>query len=66
VIGNMQSVALVGANGSIDFLCRPEFDSPQYSTRYRAVLGIAEATGRKDIKSLTCSSRCVGISSGVA
>jgi GH15 family glucan-1,4-alpha-glucosidase len=28
VIGNMQSVALVGMNGSIDFLCYPEFDSP--------------------------------------
>lgn len=28
VIGNMKSVALVGANGSIDFLCYPDFDSP--------------------------------------
>jgi GH15 family glucan-1,4-alpha-glucosidase len=28
VIGNMQSVALVGMNGSIDFLCYPDFDSP--------------------------------------
>src|SRR5215472_2313629 len=28
VIGNMQSVALVGMTGSIDFLCYPEFDSP--------------------------------------
>jgi GH15 family glucan-1,4-alpha-glucosidase len=28
VIGNMQSVALVGTNGSIDFLCYPDFDSP--------------------------------------
>jgi GH15 family glucan-1,4-alpha-glucosidase len=28
VIGNMQSIALVGMNGSIDFLCYPEFDSP--------------------------------------
>src|SRR5437868_15082063 len=28
VIGNMQSVALVGMNGSIDFFCYPEFDSP--------------------------------------
>ena len=28
VIGNMQSIALVGTNGSIDFLCYPEFDSP--------------------------------------
>jgi GH15 family glucan-1,4-alpha-glucosidase len=28
VIGNMQSVGLVGMNGSIDFLCYPNFDSP--------------------------------------
>jgi GH15 family glucan-1,4-alpha-glucosidase len=28
VIGNMQSLALVGMNGSIDFLCYPDFDSP--------------------------------------
>jgi GH15 family glucan-1,4-alpha-glucosidase len=28
VIGNMQSVALVGMNGSIDFLYYPDFDSP--------------------------------------
>ena len=28
IIGNMQSIALVGMDGSIDFLCYPEFDSP--------------------------------------
>src|SRR5690348_16390736 len=28
VIGNMQSIALGGMNGSIDFLCYPDFDSP--------------------------------------
>src|SRR5260370_29148251 len=28
VIGNMCSIALVGVNGSIDFLCYPNFDSP--------------------------------------
>ncbi len=28
VIGNMWSIALVGTNGSIDFLCYPDFDSP--------------------------------------
>ena len=28
VIGNMRSIALVGANGSVDFLCYPNFDSP--------------------------------------
>ena len=35
VIGNMQSIALVGMNGSIDFLCYPEFDSP---TVFAAIL----------------------------
>lgn len=28
VIGNMRSIALVGMNGSMDFFCYPEFDSP--------------------------------------
>ncbi len=28
IIGNMRSTALVGMNGSIDFLCYPDFDSP--------------------------------------
>ncbi len=27
-IGNMRTLALVGANGSIDFFCFPKFDSP--------------------------------------
>lgn len=29
VIGNMKSIALVGMNGSIDFLCYPDVDSPK-------------------------------------
>jgi len=28
VIGNMQSIALVGMDGAIDFMCYPDFDSP--------------------------------------
>jgi len=28
VIGNMRSIALVGMDGAIDFLCYPDFDSP--------------------------------------
>src|ERR1051325_9874279 len=28
VIGDLETVALVGINGSVDFMCFPEFDSP--------------------------------------
>src|SRR5215475_8343569 len=28
IIGDLETVALVGLNGSIDFMCFPKFDSP--------------------------------------
>lgn len=46
VIGNMQSLALVGMNGSIDFWCYPCFDSP---TVFAALLD-DENGGRFDIR----------------
>ncbi|MGA8274523.1 MAG: trehalase-like domain-containing protein, partial [Candidatus Sulfotelmatobacter sp.] len=46
VIGNMQSIALVGMNGSIDFLCYPNFDSP---TVFAALLD-CEKGGRFEIR----------------
>jgi GH15 family glucan-1,4-alpha-glucosidase len=46
VIGNMQSIALVGMNGSIDFLSYPNFDSP---TIFAALLD-DEKGGRFEIR----------------
>lgn len=46
VIGNMQSIALVGMNGSIDFLCYPNFDAP---TVFAALLA-DEKGGRFEIR----------------
>lgn len=46
VIGNMRSIALVGMDGSIDFLCYPDFDSP---TVFAALLDYKEG-GRFQIE----------------
>jgi GH15 family glucan-1,4-alpha-glucosidase len=53
VIGNMQSIALVGMNGSIDFLCYPHFDSP---TIFAALLD-DEKGGRFEIRPDLTSAR---------
>src|SRR5258705_1006948 len=47
VIGNMQSIALVGMGGAIDFLCYPDFDSP---TVFAALLD-DQRGGRFEIRS---------------
>jgi GH15 family glucan-1,4-alpha-glucosidase len=53
VIGNMQSIALVGMHGSIDFLCYPDFDSP---TVFAALLD-DEKGGRFEIRPQLASMR---------
>ena len=42
IIGDLNTVAIVGLNGSIDFMCFPDFDSP---TIFAALLD-AEKGGR--------------------
>lgn len=33
IVGNLQTVALIGRNGSVDFYCYPDFDSPSVFAR---------------------------------
>jgi GH15 family glucan-1,4-alpha-glucosidase len=35
IVGDLNTVALIGRNGSIDFMCFPDFDSP---TIFAAIL----------------------------
>jgi GH15 family glucan-1,4-alpha-glucosidase len=53
IVGDLQTVALVGADGSVDWLCFPRFDSPACFT---ALLG-EEANGRWRIAP-TSGGRC--------
>jgi pentatricopeptide repeat protein len=54
IIGDMNTVALVGMNGSIDFMCYPEFDSPSLF----ASLLDAQKGGFYQIAMHHCSAKC--------
>jgi GH15 family glucan-1,4-alpha-glucosidase len=53
IIGNLHTVALVGMDGSIDFMCFPHFDSP---TIFAALLD-HEKGGRFQITPILCDPR---------
>jgi GH15 family glucan-1,4-alpha-glucosidase len=49
IIGNMRTVALVGMNGSMDWYCHPQFDSPSI---FGAILDDEKGGGSKFLPTL--------------